>query len=115
MILESDSSPLISMKTIEAMVAQGIECLQCHCVYFVERAANRSRMYHRNGTWRLLCVCGNQFSFAKRDLNWYQAPATSSESGYAAQGQWKIAHLPRIVLQLALGIARRSASSPTNG
>ena len=105
---------MISLKTTEDMVAQGIECLQCHSVYFVERVANRSRMYHRKGVWRLLCVCGSQFPFAKRELCWYQTPAIALESGYAAQGQWKEVYLPRIHRQVALGMARRSASSLTN-
>jgi hypothetical protein len=112
MILDLD--PSRTMKTNEDTAAQGIECLHCRAVCFVERIANRSRMYHRNGVWRLLCVCGDQLSFVKGDLHWYQAPATASESGYAAQGQWKEVFLPRIHRQVALGIAGRSASSSTN-
>jgi hypothetical protein len=96
------------MKTTDEAVSQGIECLQCHSVYFVESIANRSRMYYRKGVSILLCVCGRQVSFGKRDLRWYQVSVAASENGYAVQGQWKIVHLPRINLQVALGIARRS-------
>lgn len=97
--------------TVEDAAGRGIECPGCHTVYFVGRAANSSRMYYRKGVWKLLCVCGNQFSFAKRDLSWYQALATASEKGYAVQGQWEEVFLPRIGEQVALGITRRSVLS----
>lgn len=74
-------------------------------------AANRSRMYYRKGVWKLLGICGEQASFDKHDLRWYQAPATASKKGYAVRGQWKEVILPRINLQVALGIAKRPVPS----
>ena len=97
--------------TREDVVGRGVECPGCHTVYFVERIANRSRMYHRKGVWKLLCICGKQVSFDKNDLRWYQAPTAALQEGYAVRGQWKEVFLPRIGEQVALGITRRSVLS----
>jgi hypothetical protein len=81
--------------TTDEVVSRGVECPQCHSVYFVEKAPNRSRIYVNKGIWKLLCVCGHQFSFGKHELKWYQTSATSSQSGYTIQCKWKLSQWRR--------------------
>jgi len=90
-------------------VGRGIECPNCHTVYFVEEGQNRDRIYHRDGKshhlpvlspvgsirslqtrqWTLLCICSEQISFQKDEIRRYVACQAALDLGYATKGQWK--------------------------
>ncbi len=71
-----------------------MECPICHTVYFLEGGKNRDRMYHQIGEdgkeqWKLLCICGEQIFFEKKDVALYGTRSAARDVGYAVEGNWK--------------------------
>ena len=91
---EQDPIPMV-LTLVRDAVGHGVECPTCQTLYLLQGALNQHGMYchfpakGEKSRWTLLCICSEQFSFEKEDIQRYSVPRGALERGYALECEWK--------------------------